>query len=728
MYFNHIGLTFHMSTGYPAHIIILKHVFSVFMYSVISLFTIRIVAQWSTSLRVIMMLMIVAFVAFGMDPGGSGGRPPRGGPRPSPVPRASMAGEPPSPNVAVFQELLRSAPEGEATRLYAFLATMAAILVPQGLQSAERFRSISEVSVQLVRLWTGIGEDQTREARSRSPRDRPAASDSRDRPPAVDAETLANLMNFRNSQDISQVQHDALNELARNEGFAQGLVEAQHQTHRLPRFCFSWFRGLIMRALWGPHVSFICAKGDACKFKDTHRENLTDYSGMERLSYGIAILRSVYKPQEMPVPEAESPPSPDEDLHPELKINPKWLRNLNISKPGGERKVQGWTYNSWMKHHKDAALAAIQEKERLRQVGLLREWVKEYYHREYSEGLFDADSDEPLPRAPPSLLQPAPAPAVPVVQPPDHSAALPALRPALFPAPPPKQRKAGHTALTAQQRSRDRGTESLRDRDRDRASRRDRSRDRAPRTERSSDPAGASVDPTAEERIGQLQLQARLARAEAEHLEAQRLLQREKQGGTHGNRILDNRRLSSGVSDTASERSHAEAVTPPALGSARRSSVLSDTASRRSSVDRGRAPEFSAFQESEALRIATEQSRSEALAVAPAVAPAAGQPDAASRAVAQAAAGEPVRPAVPRANNDGIFRMPNGNPACIICAGAEKSNSITCENTVHPDYCEDCARDLFNRHPRCPQCNGAMRSYEPIISLVAPPPAGVQSV
>lgn len=62
---------------------------------------------------------------------------------------------------------------------------------------------------------------------------------------------------------------------------------------------------------------------------------------MEFLSYAIAIIRNVYKPKELQMPAPQEPASQDDwgddDPAPELKLNPKWLRTLNTSKPGGER-------------------------------------------------------------------------------------------------------------------------------------------------------------------------------------------------------------------------------------------------------------------------------------------------------------------------------------------------------------------------------------------------------
>ena len=107
----------------------------------------------------------------------------------------------------------------------------------------------------------------------------------------------------------------------------------------------------------------------------------------------MAVLRGVHKPRD----EVAAEEATNEELQPELRTNPQWLQNLSTSRPGGERKVNGYTYNSWMQFHKDAAMSANTERERIRQVNLLREWVKDFYPREWSQGFYSADSHEDPP-------------------------------------------------------------------------------------------------------------------------------------------------------------------------------------------------------------------------------------------------------------------------------------------------------------------------------------------
>ena len=200
-----------------------------------------------------------------------------------------------------------------------------------------------------------------------------------------DVEAVAGLLNFRSEADLSADQRAALEELARGEGYAS-LSDLQGQTATLPRFCFSWMRSLIMRAVNGTQINVTCEKGASCKFRSTHRHSLMDFSRMEYLAYATAILRNVFKPKEVQTPAPQEPASQDgwgdDDPAPELKLNPKWLRTLKTDRPGGARMSGGYSINDHLAYHKDRAMAAVQEKERLRQLNLLRSWCRDFLPRD----------------------------------------------------------------------------------------------------------------------------------------------------------------------------------------------------------------------------------------------------------------------------------------------------------------------------------------------------------
>ena len=380
-----------------------------------------------------------------------------------------------------------------------------------------------------------------------------------------DLETVANLLNFRSNDELSDNQRSALERLAKAEGYSGGLSDVLSQTRSLPKSCFGWMRRLIVRAVDGTQLDPSCDKGDNCPYRNTHHASLLAFSRREYLAYACAVCRGVFRvrPDDVPAvqPAVAAPGGDDEeDLQPELRLNPRWLTNLRTDRPGLNRVQNGYPINEHLQYHKDKALSATTERERMRQLNHLRGWCKDVFPRDAGGGFYDADYED-VPQPPPP-----PARGLTAVQR-TPSGSFPGLRggPSISPAP-----KADHRQASPSARRQPR-----RDRSRDR---RERSRDRAARRHRSREPApGALTDEQREQvaRIEQLERQARLARAEAEALEAQRALDRQRAGGTHANRVLDLRadQLRSGMSDTASDASRS-AVTPPGIGSARRSEVL----------------------------------------------------------------------------------------------------------------------------------------------------------
>ena len=407
-----------------------------------------------------------------------------------------------------------------------------------------------------------------------------------------DTEAVANMLNFRSDAELSANQRSALEELARTEGYAS-LSDLQSQTRTLPKHCFTWMRCLISRVVNGTQVVVTCDKGDNCQFRHTHRNTLMDFSRMEYLAYACAVCRNVFKIKPEDPPAAQREPAAqgggdEEELNPELRLNPKWLRTLRTDRPGLNRVQSGYPINEHLLFHKDKAMSAVTERERMRQLNLLRGWCRDVLHRDAEAGYFDPDYDEAPPQRPDRGRMEAPPP------PPSRgltSGPLPALRggPSISPAPKADHRRdRREPSPSARRQPRRERSRDRRDRSRDR----DRSRGKTPRASvdlpapvRASD--HFQNDSTPEARIEQLQLQARLARAEAEALEAERALNRQRAGGSHGNRVLDFRRGSdpqrSGMSDTASDVSRS-AVTPPGIGSARLSEVIGGLDSRGTPV------------------------------------------------------------------------------------------------------------------------------------------------
>ena len=376
-----------------------------------------------------------------------------------------------------------------------------------------------------------------------------------------DTETVANLLNFRSNDELSGNQRSALEELAKAEGYAS-LADVLSQTRSLPKSCFGWMRRLIVRAADGTQLDPCCDKGDNCPYRNTHHSTLLAFSRREYLAYACAVCRNVFRirPDDLPAvqPAVAAPGGDDEDeLQPELRLNPRWLTTLRTDRPGLNRVQNGYPINEHLQYHKDKALSATTERERMRQLNHLRGWCKDVFPRDAGGGFYDADHED-VPQPPPP-----PARGLTAVQrtPPGQ---FPGLRggPSISPAP--KQRQASPSARRGRRE---------RDRSRDR---RDRSRDRRDRRSREPTPGGLTDEQREQvARIEHLERQARLARAEAEALEAQRALDRQRAGGTHANRVLDLRadQQRSGMSDTASDASRS-AVTPPGIGSARRSEVL----------------------------------------------------------------------------------------------------------------------------------------------------------
>ena len=504
-----------------------------------------------------------------------------------------------------------------------------------------------------------------------------------------DVERVVHLLNFTSNDELSDNQRSALENLAKAEGF-RSFADVLSRTRSLPKCCFAWMRSLIVRAADGTQLDLSCDKGDQCPYRNTHHTTLQAFSRQDYLAYASAICRGIFRPPPpvlpavQPAPAAPGNDADDEDLQPELRVNPRWLTTLRTNRPGLQRVQEGWPINEHLQYHKDKALAATTERERMRQLEHLRSWCKQLFPRDAQGGFFDLDFEEPQPTP-----TPQPARGLTAVQrtPPGQ---LPDLRggpggPSISPAP--RQRQASPSARRGRR-------ERERDRSRDR---RDRSRDRRDRRSRESVPRGSDAPLglpgsgvhtpgalTDEARIAQLERQARLARAEAAALEAQRALERQRSGGTHANRSLDLRadRGRSAMSDTASDVSRS-AATPPGIGSARRSEVLGGLSGPSRAHEGPRPP------------------------------PALG-----GSAPAPAANGDSPAANTAADEDGGEVRVVSDDPhagVCTVCH--ERPRTVKIQPCGHDAFCAECLADMPQRI--CPLCRADIQSVVPR----APPPA-----
>ena len=510
-----------------------------------------------------------------------------------------------------------------------------------------------------------------------------------------DVERVVNLLNFTSNDEISDTQRTALEELAKAEGF-QSLADVLGRTRSLPKCCFAWMRSLIVRAADGTQLDPSCDKGDQCTYRNTHHTTLQAFTRQEYLAYASAIIRNIYRPPPpvlpavQPAPVAPGGDADDEELQPELRDNPRWLTQLRTNRPGLQRVQSGWPINEHLQYHKDKALAATSERERMRQLEHLRRWCKQVFPSDDRDGLFDADHEEPQPKPKPppprglTATQRTPSgqfPGLRVGYPPGPGG------PSISPAP--KLRQASPSARRGR-RERDRSRDR-RDRSRDRRDRR--SHEPVPkRSDAASDVVLAQLSSsnalTDEARIAALDRQTRLARAEAAALEAQRALDRQRSGGTHANRSLDLRgdRGRSAMSDTASDASRS-VVTPPGIGTARRSEVLGGLSGPSRAPEGPRPP--------------------------PALGNSAPDP-------APAPAANVGPPAANTATDDdgGDVRVVSDDPyAGVCCVCHERPRTARILPCRHDPFCAECLADLPERV--CPLCRADIESVVPS----APPPA-----
>ena len=536
-----------------------------------------------------------------------------------------------------------------------------------------------------------------------------------------DIETVVNLLNFTSHDELSDTQRSALDELAKAEGF-QSLADVLSRTRSLPKPCFAWMRSLIVRATDGTTLAPSCDKGDQCSYRSTHHTTLQAFSRQDYLAYASAICRGIFRPTPpvrpavQPAPAAPGDDADGEELQPELRVNPRWLITLRTDRPGLQRVQDGWPINEHLQYHKDKALAATTERERMRQLEHLRSWCKQLFPRDAQGGFFDLDFEEPQPTPTPqpvrglTAVQRTPPGQLPELR---GGEGGPSISPAL------RQRQASPSARRGR-RERDRSRDR-RDRSRDRRDRR--SREPVPRgSDAASDVVLAQLSTpgalTDEARIAALERQARLARAEAAALEAQRALERQRSGGTHANRSLDLRadRGRSAMSDTASDVSRS-AATPPGIGTARRSEVLGGLSgpSRAHEGPRhppalgGSAPAPAATGDSPGTSTGF-QVRFPNLSVRP-------------PASADSLGGPPPQPPVvnpaARDDDDGSeVRVVSDDPyagVCTVCH--ERPRTMKILPCGHDAFCAECLADLPQRI--CPLCRADIQSVVPR----APPPA-----
>ena len=511
-----------------------------------------------------------------------------------------------------------------------------------------------------------------------------------------DVERVVHLLNFTSNDELSDNQRSALEDLAKAEGL-QAFADVLSRTRSLPKCCFAWMRSLIVRAADGTQLDPSCDKGDQCPFRNTHHTTLQAFSRQEYLAYASAICRNIFRPTPSPVrpavqpaPEAPGGDADDEDLQPELRTNPRWLVTLRTNRPGLQRVQNGWPINEHLQYHKDKALAANTERERMRQLDHLRRWCKDVFPRDAQDGLFDPDHEEPQPISPPPPARgltatqrtpPGQFPGLRVGYPPGPAG------PSISPAP--KQRQVSPSARRGR-RERDRSRDR-RDRSRDRRDRR--SHEPVPkRSDATSDLALAQLSSadalTDEARIAALDRQTRLARAEAAALEAQRALDRQRSGGAHANRSLDLRgdRGRSAMSDTASDASRS-VVTPPGIGTARRSEVLGGLSGPSRAPEGPRSP------------------------------PALGN---SAPAPSPAPAANVGPPAANTATDDdgGDVRVVSDDPyAGVCCVCHERPRTARILPCRHDSFCAECLAELPDRV--CPLCRADIESVVPS----APPPA-----
>ena len=507
-----------------------------------------------------------------------------------------------------------------------------------------------------------------------------------------DTDTVATLLSFRSNDEITDNQRSALEELAKAEGYSS-LDAVLSQTRSLPKTCFGWMRSLIVRAAHGIQLDPSCDSGDNCPYRNTHRSSLLAFSRREYLAYACAVCRNVFRIRTDDLPAVQPAPAApegdeDDDIQPELRSNPRWLTMLTIptDRPALKKVVSSYPIHEHLQFHKDKALAANTEKERMRQLETLRSWCVDVFPRDAGNGLYNpdcADEDAPQPTPPPPRSLTATQRTPP--------GSLPGLRggPAISPAP----RQASPSARRGRRE---------RDRSRDR---RDRSRDRGPRRNRSREPKARDAasdaaiarlsEPNAlaeEARIAQLERAARLARAEAAAHEAQRALERQRSGGTHANRSLDLRadRGRSAMSDTASDASRS-AVTPPGIGTARRSEVLGGLSGPSRAHDGPRPPP--------ALGTS---------APAPAPAPAANADPPAANTAADDDGGE-VRV---------VSEDPLANK-CVLCHDKPRNARVLPCN--HDEFCLECILQVFRGESgdrTCPLCR---RDIHQVVQNHPPP-------